>query len=124
MGDTQTISNTRIPAGSHTFNFTNTTQVWSEANVTIDRTINGGLNSLTTADTLSLEVDCSLDGGTTWRNCGAATYEGGVLTTKGVTQTTEYLGVSLGEPFQIGTPFRVVTVASTAVRIAGTIDFS
>jgi hypothetical protein len=115
----QNIPNTRL-TGQQTFNFTNTAQAWNNATLVIDRTINGGLNSLTTADTLTLSVDRSTDGGTTWRPVAAITCIGGVLVTKGVTLASETLGVGVGN---VGDGFRVTAVPSTPVRVAGTFTY-
>lgn len=124
MSVTQTITNTRL-SGTHTFPLNPTADLWTNADLTIDRTVNGGLNSLTTADTLTLEFDYSLDGGTTWVPFAAITCLGGTLTTKGVTQTTEELTISSGvQPFPVGTGFQVSTTASKAVRVAGTVVYS
>lgn len=117
---TQNIPNTLLN-GQQTFNFANTAQAYSWATVTIDRTVNGGLNSLTTADHLDISIDASPDGGTTWHNLAGITCVGGVLTTKGVTQTTETFQVGISN---VGEGFRVNTNASTSVRIAGSIVYS
>lgn len=125
MTVTQSIPNTRL-TGSQTFNFTNTAQPWSTATVTLDRTISGGLNAAATSTTLDISIDYSPDGGTTWLNIAGRTLQGGVLTAKGQTQTTETLSVGIGVDFPTGTAFRVnITVnGGTAVRIAGTVVYS
>jgi hypothetical protein len=99
----------------------NTAQGWNDALVTIDRTVTGGLNSLTSADSLSISIDYSPDGGTTWRAVAGSTLVGGVMVTKG-TLTTERLAIGLsGLPAGIGV--RLNTDASTPVRIAGTVTY-
>ena len=124
MTVTQTIPNTRL-TGSQTFNFTNTAQPWTDATVSIDRTISGGLNAAASTLTLNISIDYSPDGGTTWLNIGGSTLQGGTIITKGVTLTTDTLDVGIGVPFPVGTGFRVnTTVNGAAVRIAGTVVYS
>ncbi|MGZ4519098.1 MAG: hypothetical protein ACXVXP_05910 [Mycobacteriaceae bacterium] len=119
MSVTQTIANTRL-TGTQTFPFTNSQAGATNALVTIDRTVTGGLNSLTTADTLVIEVQRSLDG-TTWQEAGGITCQGGVIVTKGVTLAKETLSVGLES---VGEAFQIITTASTPVRIAGTVVYS
>lgn len=123
----QTIPSTRIPSGEHIFALQPTQALFTDAAVTIDRTINGGLNSLATGSTVSIYIDYSPDGGTTWvQRGGLDGIQGGNLVTKGVTQTTETFTVSSfgDQPYPIGSNFRVRTEASTAVRVAGTVEYS
>ena len=119
MAVTQTINNTRL-TGTQTFKFTNSQAGMTNALVTIDRTVNGGLNSLTTNDTLQINVERSLDG-VTWTQAGGITCVGGTIVVKGVTLSQEQLSVGLED---VGEQFRFTTVASTAVRIAGTVVYS
>ena len=120
MAVTQTITNTRL-SGSKTFNFTNTPDGVSNALVTIDRTVSGGLNSLTAADTLTISVDRSTDGGVTWAPAAGITCQGGTYVVKGVTLSQETLAVGIDAA---DTGYRINTVASTPVRIAGTVVYS
>lgn len=120
MAVTQNINNTRL-TGTQTFNFTNSQAGATDALVTIDRTISGGLNSLTSADTLQIEVQRSLDG-VTWAEAGGITCVGGTITTsKGTTINTETIDVGLEA---VGEAFRFITTASTPVRISGTVVYS
>lgn len=120
MAVTQTIPNTRL-TGSQTFNFSNTPAGADHAMVTIDRTVTGGLNSLTSADTLQITVDRSADGGTTWVEAAGITCQGGLIVTKGVTLAKETLTVGIDNA---DTGYRIRTVASTPVRITGTVDYT
>lgn len=120
MATTQSIPNTRL-SGSQTFNFNPPPAGTLWAQVTIDRTVTGGLNSLTTADSLTVTVDRSTDGGVTWTNAAGITCVGGALVTKGVTQTTEELTVGIDAT---DTGYRINTTASTPVRIAGQVDYT
>lgn len=123
MSFTQNIPSTRI-LGSHTFTLQGTAAVFTSAQVTLDRTVNGGLNSLTSADTLDLAVDYSLDGGTTWLNIASCELVGGIIVTKGITLASDLFEVGIGVPFPIGTGFRVRTTASAPVRITGTVVYN
>ena len=123
MSQSINIPNTLL-TGQQQFSFAGTNASYTNALVTIDRTITGGLNSLTTSDTLTISIDYSTDSGATWLNVAGKTMLGGVIVTKGVTLTTETLGIGIGQPFPIGTQFRVDTNASTPVRIAGTVVYS
>jgi hypothetical protein len=78
---TQNIPNQRL-TGVQTFTFLNSTQEWATAQITIDRTVSQGLNTLTSADTLTLAFDQSPDGGTTWFNIGGSHIQGGTIVTK------------------------------------------
>lgn len=122
MPQSITIPNTLL-TGQQQFTFAASNASYTNALVTIDRTITGGLNSLTLADTLTIAIDYSTDG-SSWLNVAGKTMLGGVIVTKGVTLTTETLGIGIGHPFPIGTQFRVDTDASTPVRITGTVVYS
>lgn len=124
MSVTQTISNTRL-SGPHTFPLQNTAQAWTTAQLVIDRTVNGGLNSLTAADTLGLDFDYSPDGGTTWVPLAGIVCVGGPIVVKGVTLSQEVLTLSSGVvPFPTGTGFQVRTTASKAVRLTGSVTYA
>jgi hypothetical protein len=124
MTVTQSIPNTRL-TGTQTFTFQNTAQPWTNCLITIDRTVTGGLNSLTPTDTLDISIDYSPDGGTNWVNVSAQKLVGGSFVVKGVTVPTESdLAIGIGQPFPVGTAFRLNTTASTPVRIAGTVVYS
>ena len=122
MAVTQTIPNTRLTA-QQTFTLQSSAQPWTEASVSIDRTVNGGLNA--TATTLDIGIDYSPDGGASWLNVGGSTLRGGLIVTKGVTLATDTLAIGIGQLFPTGTGFRVTTqVTGSAVRIAGTAVYS
>src|SRR4051812_46451187 len=96
----QNIPNQRL-TGSQSFLFSATQVLFTNADVTIDRSVNGGLNSLTIGDTLTIGLDYSPDGGTVWVVVAALTLPGGTFTTKGVTQTQDELtiGSPNGQPY-------------------------
>lgn len=94
------------------------------ASVVIDRTVAGGLNSLTSASVLNIEIDVSADGGTTWQtqvSTAPAGFVGGAIPAKGGgNRTSENLGVT---GLSAGTEARVlVTVTGpSSVAIAGSV---
>lgn len=112
--------------GSQTTNFAVTAAVFSEAKVVADRTGTGGLNSLPVGSSLAIFVDWSPDG-VAWQEIADKTCWGGTFTvTKNgttITVDSEELDVSIGTPFPTGTSFRLRTVASTAVRVSGTVTY-
>lgn len=126
---TQAVPNQRL-TGSQTIPLNPSADLFTVADIVIDRTVNGGLNSLTTADSLTLSFDYSTDGGANWLNIAGVTLPGGVLngTHNGVpfTQTADEfaIGAPNDQPFPVGTNFRVRSVASTPVRITGTVTYS
>lgn len=65
------------------------------ASVSIDRTLTGGLNSLTSASSLTVDVQWSADGGTTWNDAVSSPLPGGIFQAKGGGQlNTDTLNVS------------------------------
>jgi hypothetical protein len=119
MASSQAIPNIRL-TGTHVFSLVDSQPGDTDALLVIDRTVSGGLNSLTSADTLTISVERSLDG-VTWQQAGGITCRGGVIVTKGHTLTQDTLDVGLEA---VGERFRITTVASTPVRIAGTVFYS
>jgi hypothetical protein len=73
-----------------------TNQPFNWAKITINRSGTGGtnpwLNSLTSADTLGVFIEYSLDGGQTWKPTSAQTFGGGSQIVKGVTVPTDERG--------------------------------
>lgn len=122
--ETQSIPDTNMPKGSHTFNFNPSTAAWSSALVSIDRTVTNGLNTLTLGDTLQLDLQYSLDNGTTWTDLCGSMLRGGTIVTKGVTLTTDTLECSASAPFPTGTTWQLIATASTRVFIAGSVTYT
>jgi hypothetical protein len=121
----ETIPATRITTAVQTFGpFGPYSVDIGTAEIVIDRTVNGGLNSVAAGSTLDLTIDYSVDGGA-FSNCGGIEAQGGLIVTKGVTLTQDTLTVRRDAPFPANrTRFQVTAVASTAVRIAGTVDYT
>ena len=122
MPQSQAINN-QLLTGQQTFNFSTANQPWLVATVTIDRTVANGLNTLSSNATLTVGIQYSPDGNT-WIPVAAATFQGGVMITKGVTLASETLAIGIGQLFATGTAFRITTDASTSVRISGTVVYS
>jgi hypothetical protein len=105
-----------------------TNQPFNWAKITINRSGTGGtnpwLNSLTSADTLGVFIEYSLDGGQTWAPTSAQTFGGGSQIVKGVTvPLTNEVGVGIGTTFPTGTRFRVTLTASTLLTFDGSATF-
>jgi len=66
VAGTFTIPLTTLPDGVRTFGPVNVADADTEAVLTVDRTPAGGLNSLTAATSIALQVEQSNDGGTSW----------------------------------------------------------
>ena len=66
MASTTTIPLTTLPIGSQVFGPHVAQASESSVSLTIDRTVAGGLNSLTLDSVLAVLVELSNDGGTTW----------------------------------------------------------
>jgi len=103
-------------------------QPFNWAKITINRSGTGGthpwLNSLTSADTLGVFFEYSLDSGQSWKPTAAQTFGGGSQIVKGVTvPTTNEIGVGIGVAFPAGTQFRVTLTASTPLTFDGSATF-
>lgn len=119
------IPQTTIPVGQSTFSLGTSTQQYSNAEVDIDRTVAGGLNSLPNTATLSLILWAQLPGSGAWVNVGGLpNILGGTYVIKGITTTGEGWRDSVTPPFPAGTVFEVRAQASQQVVIAGTYLFS
>lgn len=88
--------------------------------ISIDRTVSGGLNSLTNSTTLTLDVSESTDGGSTWILAGEALCIGGIFTMHGGLQVNANdLGVMI---YPGATHAKAdITITGTSVTIAGTL---
>lgn len=84
----------------------------------------GDLNSLTAASTLTMEMDYSPDGGTTWLEVSASTVVGGTFVTKGITAVQETLEFGIGQPLDGLQVRAIVTVTGTPILISGSLTVS
>lgn len=88
MASTFPIPLTTLPVGSRVFGPATIPDADTAVTLTVDRTVTGGLNSLTTASHLAVLAEMSTDGGVTWHatdtgspgTATAWTAEGGPLT--------------------------------------------
>lgn len=121
MASTFTIPLTTLPVGTRTLGPATVADADTSVTFTIDRTVTGGLNSLTAASTLAAETDISLDGGVTWQELGAWTTIGGTILQKGVPCTVT--GGTI-KPLPAGTSRQAratVTVGGTSITVAGSL---
>jgi len=114
------IPNRRLQVGTTEFGPTSIPDGAVFATIDIDRTVSGGLNSLTGATQLVLNVFESLDGGTTWINAASTTCIGGIFTMHGgVTVTDNNVGVMI---YPDATNAKAsIDVSGTSVTIAGSL---
>jgi hypothetical protein len=118
MASTFTIPLTTLPVGQRDLGPANVPDADTFARITIDRTVTGGLNSLTTATTIDITIWQSDDGGTTWFGGGGTTCIGGVK--NGRFANADNVNVS----FEPGTSRKVkatVVVAGSSVAVQGTL---
>ena len=93
--------------------------------ITLDRTVPGGLNSLTGADTLTLTAFQSQDNGATWLQLEQAVIPGGVYDDKFTHQPITVAG--FGADFIPGTSRLValqVAVAGASIAVQGSLALS
>lgn len=72
MASTFPIPLTTLAVGSRTFGPATIPDADTSVTFAIDRTVSGGLNSLTTASALVLQAEMSTDGGATWHAVDSA----------------------------------------------------
>lgn len=126
MADVLTIPLTTLAPGSYRFPVTGGHAIAdadTAIDLEIDRTVTGGLNSLTGAVSVADAAFQSNDGGTTWRELGASSFPGGLIgdgpspdTTAGF-RTAVFPGTSR---LVHGT----VVVTGGTVAVAGTLTMS
>lgn len=78
-----TIPTTTLPIGTREFGPAAIPNGATFVDISVDRTVVGGLNSLTNTTQLVLSVFESLDGGNTWNMVASTTCVGGVFTMHG-----------------------------------------
>lgn len=91
--------------------------------VSLDRTITGGLNSLTAATELDVAIDSSANGGQTWQNEAAVSTNGGIQTDRhGATFTTVQVKVGPINPAanQVRIVCTVPASSPSPVEVSGT----
>lgn len=114
------ISQRTLTVGTHEFGPAAVPNGAAFVDISIDRTVSGGLNSLTGTSQLTLDVFESLDGGTTWIMAGEALCIGGSFTMHGgLPVNSNDIGVMI---YPGATHAKAsVTVAGTSITVAGTL---
>lgn len=120
MATTLNIPLTTLPVGSQTFGPSNAKDTEAQITLTIDRTVAGGLNSLTASSVISMDLQQSNDGGTTWLDRGANGTQGGIYTIKSQ-QVNVWAGTWDLLPGTSRQVRATVTVSGTAIAVAGTL---
>jgi len=115
-----------LPLGTTRVGPANVSATDSQVIVYIDRTVLGGLNSLTEAATLHIVYEMSFDGGTTWQFTGDAWFAGGIRIDPDAGQlNTDYFEVGLDRPGTSGRQVRAsLTVAGVPIAVAGSMVVS
>ena len=123
---TLTIPLTTLPTGDTVFGPVTVASTITQAQATIDRTVAGGMNSNTSATTITYRHEFSTDGGTTFPYVGrAGPFPGGTILDPDTGQpvTADGFGVSL--PPQAGATQRQArlrtTVVGGPVAVSGTL---
>jgi hypothetical protein len=123
MAGTLTIPQTTLSPGTRNFGPAPVDDADTMAVLTIDRTVPGGLNSLTPAVTIGIAIDQSGDGGATWANLAGAVLAGG-----SAAEDPRHPGISsVRVQFSPGAGRQAratVTVAGGSVTVAGTLTTS
>lgn len=118
---TLTIPLTTLPVGPLTFGPSAVANTETTIVLTIDRTVAGGLNSLTAASQIETDVQQSNDGGATWFFIAGGAMTGGVILDKhGVALAASTLTTGLLP----GTSRKLrasCAVSGTAITVAGTL---
>ena len=98
------------------------------ANITIDRTIAGGLNSLTPEVTGEIVLDFSTDNGQTWTLLASSGFEGGLVVWTdrfGVQHTITIVAITVGTDLVKGAQIKgTAVVHGGSVNMTGTVNFT
>jgi len=118
---TTTIPLTTLPVGVRDFGPANAFNAEAAIVMTIDRTVAGGLNSLTGATAVQVDVMQSNDGGATWALRAGASMPGGIILSKGVANTTSVVEVDLAPGTGRKLKATVTVSGPSSVAVAGTL---
>lgn len=122
MATTFTIPLTTLPVEARDLGPSHPADSETGFTLTIDRTVAGGLNSLTSATAILVSVSQSNDAGATWQEIGEVTVPGGTTINPktGLTATVSLMTTYLlpGTSRQLKA---TVTVTGTPVAVAGTL---
>ncbi len=111
---------TTLPVGTREFGPAAIPNGATSVDILVDRTVSGGLNSLTNATQVILTVFESTDGGVTWIAVASTTCIGGVFTMHGgLPLNSNDVGAMI---YPDATHIKgSVTVSGTSVTVAGTL---
>lgn len=121
-----TFNNKSFPVGETTVPVSTSLAPWTTVEIDVDRTVNGGLNSLTSATVVALTMQYSSDGGNTWVTAGYTTEDGGIYTDSQGQENTDTLGFSVqGQTYPTGTVWQFLVDVSgpSAVKASGTVTW-
>lgn len=112
-----------LATGTHTAGPAAASDAETTVTLTIDRTVAGGLNSLTSATTISIAIDQSNDGGTTWQNLASASGIAGgtVLGKGGVTETQATVWTQLNPGTSRQLRLTAIVAGPSSVTVSGSI---
>lgn len=124
-----TFNNSSFPGNGQTTTVPVPTSLapWTTVEIDVDRTVNGGLNSLTSATVVTTTMQYSEDGGNTWITAGFTTEVGGIFTDFAGQENTDFLSFSVeGQTYPAGTNWQLlVNVAGpSAVKASGTVTWA
>lgn len=120
QGKTLNIPTTTLAVGARTFGPFNINPNSSQAVITLDRTVAGGLNSLDATSVLTVTVQSSPDGGTTWNDEVSATFPGGVYSKNGVQVNSAVLTVQGLDGGRNSCRVQTVVSGPSSIVVAGT----
>jgi hypothetical protein len=119
MASTFTIPLLTLPVGVRDFGPTNVADAETSVLLTIDRTVTGGLGSLTSGSAVAVDVMQSNDGGATWVLNVGGTFPGGPPITG--SWATGTLSVSLAPGTGRKLKATVTVSGPSSVAVAGTL---
>ena len=121
MATTFTIPLTTLPVGTLELGPSTAADAETSIGLTIDRTVTGGLNSLTSATSVDIQVAQSNVGGTTWQPLVETIWQGGLQPAKGggnLASDTMFTQLNPGTSRKLRAQ---VTVSGSSVAVAGSL---
>lgn len=114
---------TNLPVGVTAFPASTAHATLSGATITIDRSINNGLNSLPATTTLLLDTQFSFDNGATWKSYTTTLLQGGFVPDDHGNPVLVHVETEQwNPPIAKGTQVRMVcTVVGQPIRISGSV---
>jgi hypothetical protein len=126
MATTVNIPLTTLSVGAHDFGPAPISDTLTTSSLVIDRTVTGGMNSLTPASVLSIQIMQSNDGGATWVLIVGGSGPGGIMTWTDRNNVTHEMDTStVNDGFLPGTGRQVkatvIVSGPSAIAVAGTL---